>query len=453
MKTIRNDWTLPLKMVCLIMLLLPGTVPDFVAEAQIPRRVVAVYQFNSVIPDISGPLARELFIGALVRSGKFAIAPPNAAGAEYIFDGAISESKAAKGSMKGVLKDLLAGEQAAISFDVRIVEARSGVLLDYVNVTTREMVARKLKLTDVLDGMKSGNPSVQNKATTDLLSPYITEAVNRIAAKYGPAQAAGLNNFPQQGGFAQPGYPNPSDPYQSGYPSNPMSTPGYNPSGYPSTQYPSQLPPAQGYPQQGYPSTQYPPAQPGQGYPQTGYPSTQYPSSQYPPMDPNQPGYPSSTQPGYPSAQNPYGIPGAPGSQPGYPPPPYPSQPQGLGGAAPGQVQPRGIDDPPPSPMADLLAKFDPAEHEVADARGKPGQQLRDGSNLIHTDASGHKLFAIVEGGNIVDWSAADALGNTVPLILMGNESSCWECAMSPGLCWKVSCALEDIDAPSPTPK
>jgi hypothetical protein len=103
--------------------------------------------------------------------------------------------------------------------------------------------------------------------------------------------------------------------------------------------------------------------------------------------------------------------------------------------------------------MADLLAKFDPAEHEVADARAKPGQQLRDGSNLIHTDASGHKLFAIVEGGNIVDWSAADAQGNTVPLILMGNESSCWECAMSPGLCWKVSCALEDIDALSPTPK
>jgi hypothetical protein len=99
------------------------------------------------------------------------------------------------------------------------------------------------------------------------------------------------------------------------------------------------------------------------------------------------------------------------------------------------------------------LARFDPAEHEVADARAKSGEQLRDGSNLIHTDASGHKLFAIVEGGNIVDWSAADAQGITVPLILMGNESSCWECAMSPGLCWKVSCALEDSETPPPTPK
>ena len=322
MKTIRNDWTLPLKMVCLIMLVLPGTVPLFVAEAQTPRRVVAVYQFNSVIPEISGPLARELFIGALVRSGKFAIAPPNAAGAEYVFDGAISESKAAKGSMKGVLKDLLAGEQAAISFDVRIVEARNGVLLDYVNVTTREMVARKLKLTDVLDGMKSGNPSAQNRITTDLLSPYITEAVNRIAAKYGPAQSAGFNNFPQQGGYAQPGYPNPSDPYQSGYPSNPQASPGYNPSGYPSqpgypsTGYPStQYPPTQypgtdpygtqGLGQPGYPSTQYPPGTPGApGTSQPGYPSTQYPPTQYPPVNPNQPGYPGA-QPGYPPTQYP----------------------------------------------------------------------------------------------------------------------------------------------------
>jgi hypothetical protein len=103
--------------------------------------------------------------------------------------------------------------------------------------------------------------------------------------------------------------------------------------------------------------------------------------------------------------------------------------------------------------VADLLARFDPAEHEVADARAKPREPLHDGSNLIHTDASGHKLFAIVEGGNIVDWSALDAQGNTVPLILMGNESSCWECVMSPGLCWKVSCALDDSDTLSTAPK
>jgi hypothetical protein len=401
MKTMQNDWTLPLKMVCLIILVLLGTVPVLVAEAQTPRRVVAVYQFNSVIPDISGLLARELFIGALVRSGKFAIAPPNAAGAEYIFDGAVSESTAAKGSMKNVLKDLLAGEQAAISFDVRIVEARSGVLLDYVNVTTREMISKKLRLTDVLDGMKSGNQSAQNRATVDLLNPYITEAVNRIAAKYGPAQALGLNNFPQQGGYVQPGYP--------------------------STQYPGTDPyGVQGYGQPGYPSTQYPPGTPGlPGASQPGYPSMQYPGSQYPQPNSNQSGYPG-VQPGYPGTQFPY--------------------PQG-------QVQPRGIDDPPSPPMAELLARFDPAEHEVAGARAKPGDQLRDGSNLIHTDASGHKLFAIVEGGNIVDWSAADAQGNTVPLILMGNESSCWECAMSPGLCWKVSCVLEEEETAAMAPK
>jgi hypothetical protein len=90
----------------------------------------------------------------------------------------------------------------------------------------------------------------------------------------------------------------------------------------------------------------------------------------------------------------------------------------------------------------------------VADARSNSGEQLRDGSHLIHTDASGHKLFAIVEGGHIVEWSATDAQDNPVPLILMGNESSCWECAMSPGLCWKVSCVLEEEEtAPTASPR
>ena len=117
------------------------------------------------------------------------------------------------------------------------------------------------------------------------------------------------------------------------------------------------------------------------------------------------------------------------------------------------QIQPRGIDDSSPAGIAgNLLAKFDPAQHEVGDAGSNSGEQLRDGSNLIHTAASGHKLFAIVEGGHIVEWSATDAQGNPVPLILMGNESNCWECAMSPGLCWKVSCVLQEEEAAPAAP-
>jgi hypothetical protein len=141
--------------------------------------------------------------------------------------------------------------------------------------------------------------------------------------------------------------------------------------------------------------------------------------------------------------------------QTGYPSTQYPSQPQAPGGSAPAQIQPRGIDDSSPvGIVGNLLAKFDPAQHEVADARLNSGEQLRDGSHLVHTNASGHKLFAIVEGGHIVDWSATDAQGNPVPLILMGNESSCWECAMSPGLCWKVSCVLEEEEpAPAAPPR
>ena len=89
----------------------------------------------------------------------------------------------------------------------------------------------------------------------------------------------------------------------------------------------------------------------------------------------------------------------------------------------------------------------------MADARSTSGEPLREGNNLVHTDASGHKLFAIVEGGQIVDWAAVDAQSNPVPLILMGNESSCWECAMSPGLCWKVSCVLEEKETAPAAPK
>jgi hypothetical protein len=527
MKTTRNSWVLPLSIAGLTMLILGGTVSVFRAEAQTPRRIVAVYQFNSTIPNISGPMVRDLFIGSLVRSGQFGIVQQSAAGAEFIFDGALSEGKAVKGNMKSVLKDLLAGDQGSLSFDVRVVEARSGMLLDYINVTATDVSSKKLKLADFLRGMGSNNQAGQNSATAEFLNPYITEAVNRIAAKYGPPGGTASGFFPSQpGGFAQPGSPNPSDPYQSGYPSNPQSTPGYTQPGYPSAQYPSspgyqvpgggypsqpvypssqyptQPPSAQSYPQQGYPSTQYPSQPPpGQSYPQTAYPSTQYPSSQYPSTDPNQSGYPYSTQPGYPSTQNPYGTPGAPGStqqgyptaqypqgtagapgstqqgypttqypqgtagapgsaQQGYPTtqyPPgtqYPSQPQTSGGSAPAQVQPRGIDDSAAGGIAgNLLAKFDPAQHEVADTRANSEKQLREGSNLIHTDASGHRLFAIVEGGQIVEWAATDAQSNPVPLILMGNESSCWECAMSPGLCWKVSCALEEKEPASTTPK
>ena len=52
----------------------------------------------------------------------------------------------------------------------------------------------------------------------------------------------------------------------------------------------------------------------------------------------------------------------------------------------------------------------------------------------------------------VVEWAATDAQSNPVPLVLMGNESSCWECAMSPGLCWKISCALEKEETEATAP-
>jgi len=127
-----------------------------------PRKVVAIYDFESVAPDIVSPqAATDMFTTALIKSGAFAVAErsnqavkreqelkkavkpkaraPKVASADYIFVGKISEANLGQDQNKGKVSvggmDLGANKNKdSIGIDVRIVDATSGLVLDSVNV-------------------------------------------------------------------------------------------------------------------------------------------------------------------------------------------------------------------------------------------------------------------------------------------------------------------------------
>lgn len=462
------------------------------AQAEGPRRMVTVGQFASTLPDVPAPTVREMFVTALVKSGKFAVAPPNAPGTEYLFVGALTEAEPLSGKRKSgvedLLKSVLTGTPAVFNLAIRVFDVRTGAIVNDLQVTGREMKSDKVKAADIASFFEratiaakqpSGQATSSNMtriAVEQRLGLYIMEAVDRLARQYDP-QTMYAPGYPGQPSAYPPSpYPQ-SDPYQqypSGYPGTPQGGQGYPPSdpyqqGYPGGQ-PGYPPPSSSYPQAG-----------GPGYPQQpGYPQPGYPSSPYPPVDPSQQGYPSSPgsppvgaqgypPAGYPQGQAPYPYPpgSAPpmpqGGQPGYPPNPYPtappqggpyagqpgtgSPPQGYPPGYPyGQVQPRGVEPEAGKTGGEgalVVASFDPAQHEVADVRARLLEPLADGKNLIHSAKGGQKLYATVRDGELADWSATDAEGHDLPLILMGTEAGCWNCAVKPGLCWKVYCRVE----------
>jgi hypothetical protein len=207
-------------------------------HSQAPRRSVAVYQFNSGLPDIPGPTVREMFVAALVRTGRFVVAPPNQPGTEFIIDGVINEANLANLKIRpewnDILKGLLTSDVRPFSFDLRIVDARTGIILDYINVTSKDIVDTKLNLADV--GSALGSDKARRDAIPQRLLPYLNEAVKRVVARY----AIAPTSVPTEpSGF----------PLQQGYPSaNQPGTQGYGQSGQPTgltAPYYSQTQPAQ----------------------------------------------------------------------------------------------------------------------------------------------------------------------------------------------------------------
>ena len=388
------------------------------------RRHVAVYQFNSGLPDVPGPVVREMFVAALVQTGRFTVMQPNQPGTELVMDAVINEANLAqvkvKPELNDLLKGLLTGDVRPLSFDVRVMDARNGAILDIVPVTGKDMKNTKVNLADF--GSVLGSDKAKRDALNQRLLPYLNEAIARIVARHASVPVAQMQpGAPMQpGGFAQPGFPPTTapttDPYQQyGQTYGQTGTPAYGQTGYPQSSYPSTTSPY-GTPQSGYPSTQQP-------YGQTGTPAYGQPATQ--PY--GQPGYPAGTQ-------------GTTGYPPGTAAPYY-------GQAQPGQLQARGIGGESTMTIEvtpeRLLLGFDPTKHEVADVREKVRSSPSDGDALIHTAPSGHKLYANVKKGEVQSWSAKDDKDKEIPLYLLNDEPNCWECAMNPGLCWKVMCPLE----------
>jgi curli biogenesis system outer membrane secretion channel CsgG len=129
------------------------------------RAVVTIYEFRSSVPEVSAAAATDMFMTALVKSGAFAVAErqrlnegvmqekqlnaqgqttgdtanQQLAGAAYIFEGTVSEANAgeSKTGLGGTVKGLgveTSGEKAVIGLDIRVIDAKSALLLDAINV-------------------------------------------------------------------------------------------------------------------------------------------------------------------------------------------------------------------------------------------------------------------------------------------------------------------------------
>jgi len=172
---------LPLLLACLLSSAAPAAqaqsaarVDDSVSARSldaVPRRAgekatVAIYEFRSTVSQVPVAAARDMFVSALVRSGAFAVAerqrlqegvmrerqwaqsglttaPAAAQGAmaeaRYIFEVVVSEASSSdRESSSGVqIGGLRVGGGStvdSIGLDVRIVDVRSGLVVDAVNV-------------------------------------------------------------------------------------------------------------------------------------------------------------------------------------------------------------------------------------------------------------------------------------------------------------------------------
>jgi curli biogenesis system outer membrane secretion channel CsgG len=132
------------------------------------KKVVTIYDFRSSVGELPARGATDMFTTALIKSGSFAVAERNRmnegvmlerqlngsglttgtaaskklAGADYIFEGTISESnQGARQTNNGVSIGGMNVQSATnvdeIGIDVRIIDASSGLVLDSVNVRKR----------------------------------------------------------------------------------------------------------------------------------------------------------------------------------------------------------------------------------------------------------------------------------------------------------------------------
>ncbi len=187
-----------------------------------PKKTVTIYQFDSTVPEISPASATDMFTTALIQTGAFDVlerqrldesvyqekqlnqggmttgdvAQYQLTGADFIFTGAITEAntQADKTGVAGAYKGVgveTSGERGEIGLDVRVLDARTGKVLDAVSV--RQKVSQsgfsasglgKLFGKKKLKGANLGIAHDKKEGIDKALRDCINEAVAKIVSRY-----------------------------------------------------------------------------------------------------------------------------------------------------------------------------------------------------------------------------------------------------------------------------
>lgn len=190
------------------------------------RKVVTIYQFRSSVPEVAAQGATDMFTTALIKSGAFAVAErqrlsegvvrekqlnaqglttgdtaeQRLAGADYIFEGTVSEANPSesKSGVAGTLRGLgveTSGAQAKIGLDIRVVDARTGLVLDAINVR-KEVKQRGASVSGVgsfvqsltkknLQGADVSASTDRKEGVDEALRACIEEAIYQLVKRYG----------------------------------------------------------------------------------------------------------------------------------------------------------------------------------------------------------------------------------------------------------------------------
>ena len=188
-----------------------------------PKKTVTIYQFDSTVPEVSPASATDMFTTALIKSNAFDVlerqrldesvyqekqlnqggmttgdvAQYQITGADFIFVGAITEANAQKkktgvaGSYDGVGLET-SGEKAEIGLDVRVLDAKTGKVLDAVAV--RKEIAqggysvsglgKKLFGKKKVKGANLGIAHDKKEGIDKALRDCIDEAVKTLVSRY-----------------------------------------------------------------------------------------------------------------------------------------------------------------------------------------------------------------------------------------------------------------------------
>ena len=188
-----------------------------------PKKTVTIYQFDSTVPEISPASATDMFTTALIKSNAFDVlerqrldesvyqekqlnqggvttgdvAQHRLTGADFIFTGAITEANAQKkktgvaGTYDGVGLET-SGEKAEIGLDVRVLDAKTGKVLDAVDV--RKEIAqggysvsglgKKLFGKKKVKGANLGIAHDKKEGIDKALRDCIDEAVKTLVSRY-----------------------------------------------------------------------------------------------------------------------------------------------------------------------------------------------------------------------------------------------------------------------------